>query len=570
MGRKKVFMDDEPTSTTRKSKSKSKTKSVEEVLEGITSDSLSTLSSNVTKEKKKSDKYDPNMVVSFKTKASGRRTVPSRRQAPTVDQMHQSLVQEFEKNRTEVIPQICQNICKLQQLMKENKQEGKLTSDQKNSIITKIGELKSKASELVEREKEYYRDNTRYLFKYFESKQNISKDPLLFFPPSFLNRKSSNNDKQKKENGEGGASEGGEGCEGDDDGGKNEESTTNSSISPSTTPATTLIDLDQIEEEKERKHIQQLTSSSSSSSAVSFVPLPRQQHGSSEQGSSLSIQQKNRERAQKAHRTTTINNNIIHSYMRAVAPISSLDVPVSRTAGAVVESAQSGIIGSDSHLHNGNIDYVCPRCKKGELVPLEDEGILLCRSCGLNMPHLVENDKQSYKEPQKDVCVYAYKRIGHFREIIMRFQGKENIVISEDILTIIRNQITKERLTKDQITYKKMKSILKMFELSDYYDNITYIRSLFGIKPPVLPDQLVDTLLNLFSEIQAPYARYSPDGRVNFFNYHYIFRKLLEHLKQYQYLPLIPKLIDRAKIIEQDATFEKVCRDRGWEFIPTD
>ena len=118
MGRKKVFMDDEPTSTTRKSKSKSKTKSVEEVLEGITSDSLSTLSSNVTKEKKKSDKYDPNMVVSFKTKASGRRTVPSRRQAPTVDQMHQSLVQEFEKNRTEVIPQICQNICKLQQLMK--------------------------------------------------------------------------------------------------------------------------------------------------------------------------------------------------------------------------------------------------------------------------------------------------------------------------------------------------------------------------------------------------------------------------------------------------------------------
>ena len=67
---------------------------------------------------------------------------------------------------------------------------------------------------------------------------------------------------------------------------------------------------------------------------------------------------------------------------------------------------------------------ICQTCHKGELIPLEDEGIMVCNSCSRTIPYLIENEKPSYKEPPKEVCFYAYKRINHFKEILAQFQGK--------------------------------------------------------------------------------------------------------------------------------------------------
>jgi len=50
---------------------------------------------------------------------------------------------------------------------------------------------------------------------------------------------------------------------------------------------------------------------------------------------------------------------------------------------------------------------ICKYCYKGELVPLDDEGILICNICYKNVPYLIENEKPSYKEPPKEVCFYA-------------------------------------------------------------------------------------------------------------------------------------------------------------------
>ena len=72
---------------------------------------------------------------------------------------------------------------------------------------------------------------------------------------------------------------------------------------------------------------------------------------------------------------------------------------------------------------------VCNYCYKGELIPLEDEGVMICNNCSRNTPYLIENDKPSYKEPPKEICFYAYKRINHFKEIIAQFQGKETTQI---------------------------------------------------------------------------------------------------------------------------------------------
>ena len=61
----------------------------------------------------------------------------------------------------------------------------------------------------------------------------------------------------------------------------------------------------------------------------------------------------------------------------------------------------------------------------GELIPIECEGVSVCKKCSAKLNILIEHEKPSYKEPPKEVCFYAYKRINHFREILAQFQAKE-------------------------------------------------------------------------------------------------------------------------------------------------
>lgn len=212
---------------------------------------------------------------------------------------------------------------------------------------------------------------------------------------------------------------------------------------------------------------------------------------------------------------------------------------------------------------------ICQNCFKGELIPLEDEGVLICNNCAVNVPFLIENEKPSYKEPPKEVCFYAYKKINHFKEILAQFQGKETTQIPDDVIEQINQQIKKERIGLDQLSHYKTKDILKKLGFNKYYEHIAFIKNKLGIKPPVFSAELEDTLCSLFMEIQAPYAKTCPDYRVNFLNYYYVLFKFCELLEETQYLHDIPLLKDREKLIEQDETWKKMCIELDWEFIPT-
>lgn len=213
----------------------------------------------------------------------------------------------------------------------------------------------------------------------------------------------------------------------------------------------------------------------------------------------------------------------------------------------------------------------CTVCKLGEYVPLEYEGTMVCNNprCSVQQVYLVESEKPSYKEPPKEVCFYAYKRINHFREILAQFQAKECTQISDEILTTILSQIKKERIDLHTITNKKMKDILKKFGYNKYYEHIPFIKYKLGIKPPIMSSELEEKLCNLFMEIQRPYSKYCPPDRVNFLNYYYTIYKLCELLDETQFLHFFPMLKDREKRIEQDEIWKKICGDLNWEFIPT-
>ena len=212
---------------------------------------------------------------------------------------------------------------------------------------------------------------------------------------------------------------------------------------------------------------------------------------------------------------------------------------------------------------------VCQICHKGELIPLEDEGLLICNACFRSIPYLIENEKPSYKEPPKEVCFYAYKRINHFKEILAQFQGKETTQIPIEVIENIKLQIKKERIDLSQISNNKTKEILKKLGYNKYYEHIPFIKDKLGIKPPIMSPELEDTLCNLFIELQSPYSKYCPDDRVNFLNYYYTAYKLCELLGEAQYLEHFPMLKDREKRIEQDSIWRKICEELDWEFIPT-
>jgi len=227
---------------------------------------------------------------------------------------------------------------------------------------------------------------------------------------------------------------------------------------------------------------------------------------------------------------------------------------------------------SDDFLDINNFVYqtdICQVCKKGELIPLEDEGIMVCNICSRSIPYLIENEKPSYKEPPKEVCFYAYKRINHFKEILAQFQGKETTQIPLDVIENIKLQIKKERIDLSQITNIKTKEILKKLGYNKYYEHIPFIKDKLGIKPPIMSPELEETLCNLFVELQSPYSKFCPDDRVNFLNYYYTAYKLCELLGEEKYLEHFPMLKDPEKRMEQDVIWKKICKELDWEFIPT-
>ena len=215
---------------------------------------------------------------------------------------------------------------------------------------------------------------------------------------------------------------------------------------------------------------------------------------------------------------------------------------------------------------------VCEKCHRGELIPQDEEGILICnnRKCGAFITHIVDNAKPANKEPPNEVSYTAYIRLNHFKEILSQFQAKETTQIPPEVIEAIRARIKKERIVDlKELTYDKMRDILRKLNLNKYFEHIQYINSIFGIKPPIMNEELHETLCVLFIEIQKPWALHCPTTRTNFFNYTYTLYQLCVLLDQAQYLPYIILMKDVDKQREQDQIWKKVCQDLDWEFIPS-
>lgn len=381
-------------------------------------------------------------MPSFKPKTTKKIKV-NKKKTTTLDGKHKEMMSEFNRDEEDNIPRLREERESIRSLLHTNQEEPTLTQEQVLDYIDRLNEIKNEISILKKKKKEYFLDNSRFLFDYFENKKNIS-------------------------NGE------------------------------TTTKKTQLLD--------------------------AFFKKNKDDVGAI-------IEQ--------------TNNNIFQQYLSNIDE-SFLDI--------------------NAFVHSTDI---CRSCFKGELIPVDDEGVLICNVCFKNVPYLIENEKPSYKEPPKEVCFYAYKKINHFKEILAQFQGKETTQIPAEVIESLKQQIKKERIECSKLTYYETKGLLKKLGYNKYYEHINFIKSKLGIDPPIISQELEETLCNFFMEIQYPYAKHCPDYRVNFLHYYYVLYKLFELLSEKHYLPEIPMLKDREKLIEQDTIWKKICEELDWEFIAT-
>jgi hypothetical protein len=389
-------------------------------------------------------------MPTFKPKANKKIKV-CKKYSTTLDGKHKEFVNEFIKDEFDIIPKLKEERYNLK---KQLELETQLPIEQKMEIKDRIQEINETIKILKNKKTNYFLDNSKFIFEYFENKKNINN----------------------------------------------------------------------VDSDRENKLV-------TSKNQLLF--------------NIFKVKQEENNKDKNVNENENKNKNIVQKYL------SNID---------------ETFIDMNSYVRETDI---CQNCFKGEMIPLDDEGVLICNNCAVNIPYLIENEKPSYKEPPKEVCFYAYKKINHFKEILAQFQGKETTQIPDDVIDQIQLQIKKERIGVEQLTHHKTKEILKKLGFNKYYEHIAFIKNKLGIKPPVFSPELEDTLCNLFMEIQAPYAKTCPDYRVNFLNYYYVLFKFCELLEETHFLHDIPLLKDREKLIEQDETWKKMCVELDWEFIPT-
>ena len=222
-----------------------------------------------------------------------------------------------------------------------------------------------------------------------------------------------------------------------------------------------------------------------------------------------------------------------------------------------------------------NLEYddpwtTCEMCNN-EMIMCINEANLTCLKCGYQEFILIDSDKPSYKDPPREVSYYAYKKINHFNEWLAQFQAKESTEIPNEIYDAILIQLKKEKIT-DMATLKpsKLREILRKMKCSKYYEHIPHIiNRLNGQNAPFMSREGEEKLRHMFREIQPSFKKHCPKGRRNFLSYGYVLYKFCELLEMDEYLPCFPLLKNRDKLYLQDKTWQKICGEMCWAYIPT-
>ena len=170
---------------------------------------------------------------------------------------------------------------------------------------------------------------------------------------------------------------------------------------------------------------------------------------------------------------------------------------------------------------------ICIHCKK-EMVLNHNSGMIQCQNCGISEKIIVNTDKQSHKEPPKEITAFSYQRINHINEIISQLQGKQSTDIPKEIFQKIQNELNKMKIPIENVNKTLIKEILKKINANKYYEHSVYIMNQLGVPKTTFSREVEEILRELFKQVEPVFEKYCPSTRKNFLKYEYFFYKLFE------------------------------------------
>ena len=116
----------------------------------------------------------------------------------------------------------------------------------------------------------------------------------------------------------------------------------------------------------------------------------------------------------------------------------------------------------------------CPRCdgKAMRLVPAK--AIVACVQCGYCASYLDATTSSVSFGDDIEFANFSYKRINHFSEWLSNIQGTETYEVPEEVLRQVCEELFRQRIDERDITYKKIREVLKVLKLRKQYEHTTH------------------------------------------------------------------------------------------------
>ena len=222
------------------------------------------------------------------------------------------------------------------------------------------------------------------------------------------------------------------------------------------------------------------------------------------------------------------------------------------------------------HMRHGTArttKYACPACKQ-EMKTTRFS--LLCVSCGTSAPRVKRHDMNVKELDCVQECSPSYKRNNHLHEWITRVQALERKVVPLEVKQAVLSMFVKWGFDRKAPTHTLVR---KFCETQDFSGTLSTCRKSCsgsaGKNEVSFDDTTVRRIKRVFTEIQEPFERHKPPGRKNFLSYSYVLYKVCELLELDDHLHVFPLLKSRANLMKADLVWKGICKDCGYQFIPT-
>lgn len=195
-------------------------------------------------------------------------------------------------------------------------------------------------------------------------------------------------------------------------------------------------------------------------------------------------------------------------------------------------------------------------------------GTYNCEKCMKSIIINIENTIVTSVNTKSISTINSYQKSKYFDTLLKRFQMIQTPKNGDKILKKIRNYMETYNIEK---TPHNIRQALKQCKHSILYTYISFfVSGIIGIRPKPFSEVARRSIKKWFNEILDAWNIIYGTQNKTFFNYTYIFIKLVEYLEDYdEYLFLVPLPNTLESLDKNDKLFTPIREYLRWEPIPT-